>query len=376
MAVSVSKRDYYEVLGVGKDADGGEIKKAFRKLALKYHPDRNPDDAEAEAKFKEAAEAYEVLSDDDKRSRYDRFGHAGLDGASFGGGGGFESIFESFADLFGGGFESFFGGGGRRRGGPRSGANLRVELPLDFLEAARGVKKSLVYKRPERCVECTGTGVEPGKTAATCDTCRGHGQVVQRSGFFQVQTTCPTCRGAGQVVKDPCDSCSGEGRVLREREVEVDVPAGVDDGMRMRVAGQGEPGEPGAPDGDLHVVIRVRPHEFFHRRDTHVILEVPISYSQAALGAKIDVPTVDGKATLNVKRGTQSGDVYTLRGKGIQSATGGRRGDQLVQVSVEVPRKVNKEQEALLRQLAELEERHVTPKRKTFFEKIKSYFEG
>lgn len=376
MATSVSKRDYYEVLGVDKGAGEGEIKKAFRQQALKYHPDRNPDDAEAEAKFKEAAEAYEVLSDAEKRARYDRFGHAGVDGASFAGGGGFESIFESFSDLFGGGFESFFGGGRRRRSGPRAGANLRVELQLDFLEAARGVKKSLVYKRPERCVECTGTGVEDGKQAAKCDTCNGHGQVIQRSGFFQVQTTCPSCRGSGQVIKDPCQKCKGEGRVLREREVEVDVPPGVDDGMRMRVAGQGEPGDPGAPDGDLHVVIRVKAHEFFHRRDTHVILEVPISYSQAALGAEIDVPTVEGKAVLKVKRGTQSGDVYTLRGKGIQSPTSGRRGDQLVQVSVEVPRKLNKQQEELLRQLAELEERHVTPKRKTFFEKIKSYFEG
>jgi molecular chaperone DnaJ len=369
----VSKRDYYEVLGVEKDADEGTIKKAFRKLAIQFHPDKNPGDAEAETKFKEAAEAYEVLSDEDKRARYDRFGHAGLEGAGVGAGS-FESIFESFADIFGGSiFGDLFGG---RRGGPRRGAHLRVELALDFLEAARGCSKTISYNRPEGCEDCNGSGAKPGTSPVTCHVCGGHGQVVQSTGFFQLQTTCPQCHGAGKVIKDPCPPCRGEGRVLKRREVEVKVPPGVDDGMRLRVPGEGEAGQPGAPAGDLHCVIRVKAHEFFERRDTHVLLEVPISYTQAALGTTIDVPTVDGKAELKVKKGTQSGDVFTLRGEGIPDTRDGRRGDQLVRVVVEVPKKLSKKQEELLRQLAELEEAHVTPQRKSFFDKLKAYFEG
>jgi len=375
VATSVSKRDYYEVLEVARDASAAEIKRAFRKAAVKHHPDRNPGDDGAEQRFKEAAEAYEVLSDPDKRERYDRFGHAGLEGMGAGAQN-FESIFESFADLFGGGggiFEGFFGGRGRRRG-PRGGANLRVELPLDFLEAAHGTTKSISYERPEPCLECKGTGAEKGTAPQTCDMCGGRGQVIQSTGFFQLQTSCPQCRGAGKVIRDPCPECDGGGRVIRSREVEVKVPAGVDDGILLRVPGEGEPGQPGAPDGDLHCIIRVHPHEFFERQGNHVLLEVPITFTQAALGAAVEVPTVDGKDELKVKKGTQSGDVLRLKGKGIVDPHGGRRGDQVVRVVVEVPKKLTKEQDQLLRRLAELEEAHVTPQRKSFFAKLKSYF--
>ena len=378
MATSVSKRDYYEVLGVGRDADEAAIKKAFRQLALKYHPDRNPGDAAAEAKFKEAAEAYEVLSDQDKRARYDRFGHAGVEGVGAAQGASFESIFESFADLFGGGgglFEGLFGGRGRRSG-PRAGANLRAEVELEFLEAARGCDKDVEYVRPERCTDCGGSGAKSGTAAQACDLCRGRGQVIQSTGFIQIQTTCPRCRGEGKVIKDPCSACRGAGRLPRKRKVGVHIPAGVDDGTILRVPGEGEPGEPGAPDGDLHVIMRVRQHEFFQRRGQDVLLEVPITYTQAALGASIEVPTVDGKAELKVKRGTQSGEVFELRGLGILDPRDGTRGDQFVQVVVEVPRKLTKKQEELLRQMAELEEANVTPRRKSFFEKLKGYFES
>ena len=376
MVASVSKRDYYEVLGLGRDADEAAIKKAFRALAMKHHPDKNPGDAQAEALFKEAAEAYEVLSDGDKRARYDRFGHAGVEGASAAAGGSFESIFESFADLFGGGglFEGFFGGRGRR--GPRGGANVRADVELEFLEAARGCKKMVAYARRERCVECQGSGAKAGTSPVSCDLCRGRGQVIQATGFIQIQTACPKCRGQGQVIRDPCVACRGEGSTSLRREVEVTVPAGVDDGTILRVPGEGEPGEPGAPSGDLHVVMRVRQHEFFQRRGQDVVLEVPITFTQAALGTTLEVPTVDGKTELKIKRGTQSGEVYELRGQGIVDPRDGVRGDQFVQLVVEVPRKLNKKQEELLRQLAELEEANVSPRRKSFFEKLKSYFES
>lgn len=371
-----SKRDYYEVLGVEREADEGTIKKAFRQAAIKFHPDKNPGDTEAEARFKEAAEAYEVLSDAEKRARYDRFGHAGV-GATSAGSASYESIFESFADIFGGGiFESFFGGRGGRRGGARAGATLRVELTLDFLEAARGTTKNVVYTRAERCLDCQGSGAKRGTSPVTCDLCGGRGSVIQSTGFFQIQTGCPRCRGQGKVVREPCAECEGHGRIGRRREVEVRVPAGVDEGTLLRVPGEGEPGDAGAPNGDLQCVIRVRPHEFFARQEDHVLLELPVTFTQAALGASIEVPTIDGKDALKVKRGTQSGDLFTLRGKGIVDPHSGARGDQIIRVVVEVPKKLSKKQEELLRQLAETEDTHVSPQRKSFFEKIKGYFEG
>ena len=376
MATAVSnKRDCYEVLGVAKDADEGTIKKAFRGLAMKYHPDKNPGNAEAEAKFKECVEAYEIVSDPEKRARYDQFGHAGVSGA--GSQGGYEHIFESFADIFGGGFfESFFGGGRGRRGGARQGASLRIDVTLDFLEAARGVTKTVPYERAEPCAECTGSGAAKGSKPQTCDMCGGRGSVVQSTGFFQIQTGCPRCRGAGKVIKDPCKPCGGEGRIAKRREVEIKIPAGVDEGMRLRVPGEGEPGEAGAPPGDLHCVIRVRPHELFSRQESHVLLELPITFSQAALGASVHVPTIDGKEELKIRKGTQSGDLYTLRGKGMLDPHSGSRGDQVVRVVVEVPKKLTKKQEELLRAYAETEDANVTPARQSFLDKIKGYFEA
>lgn len=377
MATSVSKRDYYEVLGIARDAGADEIKKAFRKLAIKFHPDKNPGDAEAERSFKEAAEAYEVLSDAEKRGRYDRFGHAGVEGVGAGAAS-FESIFESFGDLFGGGvFESFFGGGGRRRrAGPRAGASLQMELEVDFMDAARGGNQTVTFERQEPCLECQGSGAKKGTSPVRCEACGGRGSVVQATGFLQIQTTCPACRGQGTMIKEHCSPCGGDGRVLRSRECKVDIPAGIDDGMRLRLAGEGEPGDPGAPPGDLFIIIRIRAHEFFERQGEHVLLEVPITFTQAALGAEIEVPTVEGKEILKLPAGTQSGSLHTLRGKGIPSIRTKRRGDQIVRVVVEVPKKLSAKQDELLRQLAELEEAHVSPQRKSFFAKIKEYFEG
>ncbi|MBL4849316.1 MAG: molecular chaperone DnaJ [Planctomycetes bacterium] len=372
MATTVSKRDYYEVLGVPKDATGTQIKKAYRKLALKHHPDQNPGDGEAEARFKEASEAYAALSDDEKRERYDSYGHAGLEGA---GGPDMESVFESFG--FGGGlFEGLFGGGRRRRSGSRGGASLQMEFEVDFMDAVKGASKSATFDRQEPCLECHGSGAEKGSKPVSCDTCGGRGAVLQSTGFFQIQTSCPSCQGKGTVIKALCNPCHGEGRVPRKREVSVDIPAGIEDGMRLRLAGEGEPGSSGAPAGDLFLVVRVKEHEFFQRQDDHVLLEVPISFTQAALGASIEVPTIHGRDSLKIKSGTQSGSLFSIKGQGIPNVRSGRNGDQIVRVAVEVPKKLTKRQEELLREYAETEEVNVTPERKSFFDKIKSYFEG
>lgn len=372
MAATVSKRDYYEVLGVPKDASATQIKKAYRKLALEHHPDTNAGDAEAEAKFKEASEAYAILSDNEKRERYDRHGHAGLEGV---GAGDMESIFESFG--FGGGlFEGLFGGGRRRQSGPRGGSSLQMEFQVDFMEAVKGASKTANFDRLEPCLECHGSGAKKGTKPIRCETCAGRGAVLQSTGFFQIQTTCPSCSGKGTMIKERCSPCHGEGRVARSREVTVDVPAGIEDGMRLRLSGEGEPGEAGASAGDLFLVIRIAPHEFFQRQDDHVLLEVPISFTQAALGATIEVPTIHGRDTLKVKAGTQSGSLFTLKGQGIPNVRSGRNGDQIVRVAVEVPKKLTKRQSELLREYAETEEVNVTPERKSFFDKLKSYFEG
>jgi molecular chaperone DnaJ len=371
-----TKRDYYEVLGVAKDSSPDDIKKAFRRLAKEFHPDKNPGDKTAEDKFKEAAEAYEVLSDQEKRARYDQFGHEGMRGVPTHGFQNFEEIFESFGDIFGGGiFEGLFGGGGRRRG-PRRGASLKVELVLDFIEAAKGTKKTIELRRQELCTECAGSGAKPGSKPTQCSTCGGRGEVIQSSGFFQVRTACPHCGGQGQVVSDPCSPCSGRGRVPKKREIEVQIPAGVDDGTRVRISGEGEPGDLGGPAGDLFCYIAVKPHEFFERHENDILLEFPITFTQAALGCSIDVPTLDGKRSLEVKGGTQSGEVLKLRGAGVSDPRGYGRGDQLVRIVVEVPKKLTKKQEELLRELAKIEETHVSPRRKSFLDKVKSIFEG
>ncbi len=360
-------RDYYEVLGVPKDADDGTIKKAYRKLALQYHPDRNPDNAEAEALFKEASEAYAVLSDAQKRQTYDRFGHAGLKGQGVNPG--FhdaEEIFSQFGDLFGDLF-GFSGGQGRRGGGGgprlRRGANLQIALQLDFLEAVHGVKKQVDLPREVLCGRCDGDGAEPGSKPATCPTCGGAGQVVQAQLFFRVQTTCPHCHGRGSVIQDPCRDCSGHGRVREVESITVPVPAGMNTGQGLRVPGKGHDGDKGAPPGDLIVHLEVGEHEFFMRNGDDILCEVPISFPQACLGAELTVPTVDGNAKLVVPPGTPSGRVISLPGQGAPRPGGRRgRGDQRVQLIVQVPTRLTAEEEKLIRKLAELQDARVAEK--------------
>jgi molecular chaperone DnaJ len=372
MMATSSKRDYYEVLGVSRDAGAEEIQRAYRSLAMQYHPDRNVGDSEAELKFKEAAEAYEVLRDPDKRQRYDRYGHAGLQGnvPHFNDA---QSVFDLFGDLFG------FGdlmGGGRGRQGPRRGGDLKIAIELDLAEAAHGVTKTISVAREELCGECSATGARKGTRPAPCRRCNGHGVVIQNQGFFRIQQTCRTCGGTGTIITDPCPNCHGQGRVRAQRTLEVTVPAGVDNGTAIRLSGEGEAGDPGAPRGDLFCVIQVRNHPLFQRDGQHLICQVPITFAQAALGAEIEVPTLDGPHMHTLKHGTQSGDVLRISGRGMPSLRGGRKGDLLVQVLLETPRHLNKRQEELFRELAELEKSHVSPQRKSFLDKLRNFFAG
>lgn len=371
--MAATKRDYYEVLGVERTVSGPDLARAYRKLAIKYHPDSNPDDENAVAMFKEAAEAYEVLSDEQKRARYDQYGHAGVDGNARG----FQDvgdIFEAFGDMFGGTiFEDFFGGG-RARSRVRRGADVRCDVTLDLEEAATGTKKKVSLTRHERCGTCGGTGAEPGSEPQICGHCHGHGQVVQANGILRVQTTCPRCRGNGRIITSACRQCDGSGALPREVTLEVTIPAGVDDGMRVRLAGEGQASPDGGPAGDAYCFIRVRTHKIFHRDGADLALQVPLSYSQAVLGTEIEIPTLDGKKSIEIPAGTQSGEVFELRGLGMPDPRSGLRGELLVQTFVEIPKKVDAKQESLLRQLAEHEEEHVTPQRKSFFERVIDYF--
>jgi len=341
-------RDYYEVLGVPRNASEQEIKSAYRRLALKHHPDRNPGDASAEERFKEAAEAYGVLGDPDKRRRYDTYGHAGLGGAAAG----FDpTIFSDFSDILG----DFFGFGdafGRRRG-PRRGSDLRYNLDVSFEEAAFGTEAQIRIPRAERCATCAGSGAAPGTQPVTCPTCRGAGQVTFQQGFFSVARSCSHCRGSGRIVAEPCKACRGEGLLHVERTLQIRIPPGVDNGSQLRIGGEGEPGGQGGPSGDLYVFLRVADHPFFKRDGTHLVCEMPVGVTQAALGATIDVPTLEGgKAKLSVPEGTQSGTVLKLRGQGIPSLGGRGRGDLHVLVRVVVPKHLNAEQRKLFEQLA------------------------
>jgi molecular chaperone DnaJ len=340
-------RDYYEVLGVPRNASEPEIKSAYRKLALKFHPDRNQGNKEAEEKFKEAAEAYSVLCDPQKRQRYDAYGHAGVGGTA-----GFDpTIFSDFGDILGDlfGFGDVFG---RRRGGPRRGADLRYNLELSFEEAVFGTETNIQIPRAENCVPCQGTGAAPGTTASTCPACHGRGQVTFQQGFFSVARTCGRCQGTGRVVATPCKDCSGQGQVTVERKLQIKIPAGVDTGSQLRISGEGEAGSAGGPPGDLYVVVRVEEHAFFHREGAALVCEVPIGFAQAALGASIDIPTVDGgTAKLSIPEGTQSGTSFRIRGQGVPHLGGRGRGDLHVAVRVVVPNKLTPEQHKLVEQL-------------------------
>jgi molecular chaperone DnaJ len=352
----VTTRDYYEILGVSRSATDQEIKSAYRKLALKYHPDRNQGSKSAEEHFKEAAEAYAVLADSQKRSAYDRFGHAGVNAAA--GAGGFDpSVFTGFEDILGGlgdifGFGDIFGGG-RRRGGPQRGADLRYDLEISFEESARGVETTIQIPRAESCETCDGTGAAKGSGPSTCPTCHGRGQLRYQQGFFTVARTCAQCRGTGQIIANPCETCHGAGRVNKERKITVKIPAGIATGQRLRLAGEGEHGAAGGPAGDLYVVIQVQEHEFFRRDGNDLFCEIPVNFTTLALGGEITVPTVDGSTEkVTVPAGAEPAATFRLRGKGMPDVTGRGRGDMLVTVSVTVPRKLTKEQRHLLEQLA------------------------
>ena len=367
-------RDYYEILSVERSADGETIKRAYRRLAMKYHPDRNPGDEEAERAFKEAAEAYEVLSDDAKRRRYDQFGHAGLRGQA---GHDFShmdagDIFSMFEDIFGG---AFGGGGGSRRARASRGYSLETEVEITLEDVAKGVEREIEFTRQDTCETCSGSGNAPGSEPVTCVTCAGQGQVAQQGfgGMFRMVTTCPVCGGSGKVVKDPCKDCGGDGRKPKKRVLTVKIPAGIHDGQAVRVPGEGEPGHQAGPRGDLHVVVRIAQHELFSREEDHLILKMPISFTQAALGAKVDVATLDGEHELTIKPGTQHGDLIRLNGLGLPNLRTGQRGDLAVVLVIEIPRKLTDRQEELLREFAETEDRDVLPECQGFWDRIKSY---
>ncbi len=356
------KRDYYEVLGVSKSASENELKAAYRKLALKFHPDRNPDDKAAEEKFKEAAEAYDVLRDDQKRRIYDQYGHQGLEGQGFSGFGGFEDIFSSFGDIF----EDFFGFSSRGQGRTRvqRGSDLRYDMTLEFMDAAFGVETAIDIQKAETCPGCEGSGSEPGTQPEICPQCGGSGQVGRSQGFFTIRTTCPQCRGNGRIIAHPCGQCRGQGQVAVRKTVSVRIPAGVDTGSRLRLSGEGETGAHGGPAGDLYVFIHVKPHDFFQREGTDVICQVPISFVQAALGDAIKVPTLTGEKELEIPKGTQPGELFRFRGDGIASLRTGRNGDQVIQVNIKTPTHLNKKQENLLREFAKLEKDKLSNKLK------------
>lgn len=369
-----TKRDYYEVLGVARNASAREISASYRKLAIKYHPDSNPGDEEATRLFKEAAEAYEVLGDADKRATYDRYGHAGFAAAS--GGAGFrdvEDIFDAFGDIFG--FGDVFGGG-RRRQRPRRGADVRTEVELTLEEAVSGTSKQIRFRRSKLCGGCSGSGAKPGSQPIVCGQCGGKGVVVQSAGILRVQTNCPACRGSGRLIAEPCAKCRGSGYEAEDLSINVDIPAGVDDGMQVRLSGQGEPSPQGGPPGDCYCVIRVREHELFERDGQNLFLQIPISYTQAALGATIEVPTLGGPHTLTIPAGSESGRQFVLRGYGTPSPHNRSRGDLYVRTFVEVPKHLSKREEELLRELAKIEHADVAPERKSFLDKIKAYFSG
>lgn len=347
----MAKRDYYTILGVEKNAKEEDIKRSYRRLAMRYHPDKNPGDREAEEKFKEASEAYEVLRDPEKREIYDHYGHEGLSGTGFRGFSGFEDIFASFGDIFEDVF-GFTGGTRRSRTAGRPGADLRYDLKISFMEAVTGAEKEIIIEKHESCNTCGGNGAAPGTAPETCPRCRGMGQVRQSSGFFSISTTCPDCRGEGSRIKNPCRSCLGSGRVRTSKKTHLKIPAGVDSGSRLRLRGEGEEGKFGGQRGDLYVFIHVESHELFQRDGSDIYCQIPVSMTQAALGATLEIPTLNGEEKLKIPKGTQSGKIFRLKGKGIPYLRGFGKGDQIVQLIVKIPTNLNKKQEELLREFA------------------------
>jgi molecular chaperone DnaJ len=373
------KRDYYEVLGVDRSVGEDELKRAYRKLAVKYHPDKNPGDHTAEEKFKEIGEAYEALSDSSKRAAYDRYGHAAFQGGGMGGGGGFHDPFDLFREVFNGGgggiFEQFFGGGGGAdSSGRQRGSDLRYDLQITLEEAARGCEKEIEIRKLDPCEPCNGGGAQKGSKAVTCPTCRGRGQVVASRGFFQVAQTCPACHGSGKIIEKPCPSCQGEGRIEKTSRVKIKIPAGIDTESRLRSTGGGEAGVRSGPAGDLYVVVHIREHDVFTRNGMDLTCEVPIPFSTAALGGEIKVPTLDGSVSLKIPPGTQGGSVFRIRGFGMPSIQGIGKGDILTQVQVEVPTRLNSEQRAALQAFAELCGEENNPINKSFYDRVKSFF--
>ena len=376
----MAKRDYYEVLGVGKSASADDIKRAYRRMAMKYHPDKNPDDKDAEAKFKECAEAYEVLSDTEKRQRYDQFGHAGLRGMGVHDYShmDFRDIGSMFSDIFG--FDDILGDlfGRRRqtRAGVSRGYDLETTVELSLGEVAKGTEKTIEFTRQDLCPACSGTGCAAGKKPVRCSTCGGNGQVAKAGlgGFFQMVSTCPQCGGRGEVITDHCKKCRGTGKVPKKRVVEIKIPAGVHEGQGIRLANEGEPGRRGGPRGNLYCYVRIKPHPFLQRDGNDLVAVVPISFTQAALGATIEVPSLNGTRQLKVPPGTQYGRVFRIKGQGLPDMRTKRAGDELVQIIVEIPKKLNSEQEKLLRDFAETDDKRVLPESKGFFEKLKKYF--
>ncbi|MFO7733045.1 MAG: molecular chaperone DnaJ [Candidatus Aminicenantes bacterium] len=377
----MAKRDYYEVLGVPRKGSAEDVKKAYRQMALKHHPDRNPGSKDAEEKFKEAAEAYSVLADPEKRSVYDRFGHEGLRGEGFQGFSGFDaSVFEDFEDIlgnfFGFSFGSFFGGRDRRRGaGRQSGGDLALEIEISLEEAAAGVEKDIKLTRAETCPACRGSKRKPGTQASSCPSCGGHGQVRYQQGFFTVARTCPRCQGRGEIVESPCDTCQGKGHIREKRSLKVRIPAGVSDGLRLRLVGEGEAGDEGMPAGDLYVTMRVRRHSFFERDGNNLACEITISFTQAALGARVEIPTLEGSEILKIPAGVQGGEVIRVKGKGIQDVGGRRKGELFVKVLVKTPEGLSKEQKALLVKLAELRGEDIESVDKTVIHRMKNIFQ-